>query len=225
MQRTTSCFFLRRTLQRNKKSGKPMDVFEHKQVYLPYEASQAPTPAELERERRRFATARTTRVPHKTVAEVRDIPVNMYTYGKEGSSLPIAIFKDQPDPVIGPEWTYPGIYENKIACRPWTMHQLFEFQRTNTWPSYLMPQMLQGRVQRRVAGISSRMGLLRMSEMARVAKERGATPGKKAGGAVTKKGVEGSDSPGSVKAKPAPKDVKTTPGSMPLKPTPKTKKS
>ena len=98
-----------------KKSGKPTDVKEYKQVYLPYEG-EAPSKADLERERRKFMHCPALFTDGtRRMMPVVTVPDNMYTFGKEGMSIPIAIFKDQQDPVIAPEWTYPGIYENKIA--------------------------------------------------------------------------------------------------------------
>ena len=100
-----------------KKIGKPMDLPPYKQVRLPYK--EPPTEAEIQRERKKFM-AKFPGPSSKSKSnyyEVPTVPDNMYTYGKEGMSLPIAIFKDQPDPVISAEHTYPGIYENKIACQ------------------------------------------------------------------------------------------------------------
>ena len=112
-----------------RKLGKPQDTPALKQVYLPYEKE--PTKAELERERRRFAKA-PGNLPHlrDQTYEVKDVPENMFTYGKEGMSLPISLFKDQPDPIIAAEHTYPGIYENKIACRWKTTYELAQLRST-----------------------------------------------------------------------------------------------
>ena len=112
-----------------KKSGKPTDVKEYKQVYLPYEGD-APTKMEVERERRKFMHCGLLyRDGTRRMLPVTTVPENMFTFGKEGMSIPIAIFKDQKDPVIGPEHTYPGIYENKIAGQPATLNDLYEMEK------------------------------------------------------------------------------------------------
>lgn len=108
-----------------KKSGKPLETPPApKQVYLPYDTP--PTKQELEAARRKFSRLQ-ARVNGKTqVLPVFDVPENMYTYGKEGMSLPIAIMKDEPDPVIGPEHTYPLIYENKVALRDMDIDEIMD---------------------------------------------------------------------------------------------------
>ena len=104
-----------------KKAGKPGDPQPVKYAYTPWADGEGPTPAKIAATRGRFQNLKYWRTP-QSVIQVRDVPENMYTYGKEGMSLPIAIFKDQPDPVIGPEWTYPGIYDMKKFCQ----HKSFE---------------------------------------------------------------------------------------------------
>lgn len=139
-----------------KKSGKPdKDLPEYKQAYLPYET--APTKAELDNARRRFLQAPFGKGELRRMVDVKDVPQNMYTYGKEGMSVPIAIFKDQVDPIIGPEWTYPGIYENKIACQLDFTHELFEMERTNSFKSPWQRTKLESQVRSAVNKVKARM--------------------------------------------------------------------
>ncbi|KNH04384.1 hypothetical protein XU18_4351 [Perkinsela sp. CCAP 1560/4] len=102
---------MQRTLMYLKKSGKPTTYAELKYVYTPW-TDNGPPPEKIAAARGKFSHLKFWRVPH-TVVPVSEVPENMYTFGKEGMALPISIFKDQPDPVIGPEWTYPGIYDMK----------------------------------------------------------------------------------------------------------------
>ena len=106
---------IQKTFFRLKKCGKPGEPLPIKYVYTPW-ADEGPSEAKVAAARRKFQQVKFWRAPHP-VMPVKDVPDNMYTYGKEGMSLPIAIFKDQPDPVIGPEWTYPGIYDMKKFCQ------------------------------------------------------------------------------------------------------------
>jgi hypothetical protein len=139
-----------------KKSAKPdKDIPEYKQAYLPYEV--APTKAELDNARRRFLQAPFGKGDLRRMVDVKDVPQNMYTYGKEGMSVPIAIFKDQVDPIIGPEWTYPGIYENKISCQHDFTHELFEMERTNSFKSPWQRTKLDNHVRAAVNKVKSRM--------------------------------------------------------------------
>lgn len=162
-----------------KKIGKSTETPDYKQAYLPYEV--APTAAELESARKRFSHAYYGQEEFRKLHEVKDVPANMYTYGKEGMSIPIAIFKDQQDPVIGPEWTYPSIYENKIACRYYTMHQLFEQEKKGTFDSPWLQDVLDERVEQNLQTVQRRMGMLNMKNMNVFHKERGAS--KKVGAA------------------------------------------
>lgn len=139
-----------------KRSGKPDNVLPYTQPYLPYET--APTKQELERERRRFAkqpgnTADTC----KQTFDVKEVPENMFTYGKEGMTIPISIFKDQQDPVIAPEWTYPGIFENKVVMKLTETSELFEMDRTNTFKSPWQKMILEERVDDVIDGHRHRM--------------------------------------------------------------------
>lgn len=154
-----------------KKSGKPdKEGPDYKQAYLPYET--APTKAELDNSRRRFLQAPFGKGEFRKMVDVKDVPLNMYTYGKEGMSVPIGIFKDQVDPVIGPEWTYPGIYENKIACQINFTDELFEMERTNTFKSPWQQQKLDNHVAAATRKVGSRMALLNMKHMDVFQKER-----------------------------------------------------
>lgn len=157
-----------------KKSGKPLDTPDYKQVYLPYEV--APTAAEIERHRKAFSQA-----PHFITGKkipVRDVPANMYTFGKEGMSIPIAIFKDQPDPVIGPEWTYPGIYENKIVARPRTLEMMAEMEMTGKWPSPWVKGQLTMKVNHLIGSAKGTMKVLSWTEKNRFMRERGVSAAK-----------------------------------------------
>ncbi|KAK7194456.1 hypothetical protein NESM_000362200 [Novymonas esmeraldas] len=156
-----------------KRSGKPGDLPAYKEVYLPYDTP--PTKMELERERRRFAQAYSGRMEHRKLVEVKDVPQNMYTYGKEGMSIPIAIFKDQTDPVVGPEWTYPGIYENKIVAQHWYAEELFQRESTSTFESPWQQQVLDNQVKRRLSKVAWRMSMLNLKTIDVFHKERGAS--------------------------------------------------
>ena len=105
-----------------KKSGKPTELPEYKYVYAPWEGD-GPSQEQIERARRKFQTAASWKPPYKPMT-VPHVPDNMYTFGKEGMTVPIAIFKGQEDPVIGPEWTYPGIYDIKKYAAATTTEQL-----------------------------------------------------------------------------------------------------
>ncbi|CBH13201.1 hypothetical protein, conserved [Trypanosoma brucei gambiense DAL972] len=165
-----------------KRTGKPADTPDYKQVYLPYDA--APTERELERERRRFKQAYHGRMEHRKLVEVKEVPLNVYTYGKEGMSLPIAIFKDQKDPVIGPEWTYPGIYENKIAAQHWYTEELFDKESKEAFESPWQQQILDNQVKRRMAKVMFRMRQVNMKAVDLFQKERGSS--RRSGGAGEK---------------------------------------
>lgn len=156
-----------------KRGGKPTETPDYKQVYLPYDVE--PTKAELEAARRKFSTAYYARREHRKSVEVRDVPKNMYTYGKEGMSLPIAIFKDQSDPVIGPEWTYPGIYENKIAARQWYLDELFEKEEKGGFDSPFQKQILDNQVKKRMSRVAWRMSMLNLRTVDVFRRERGAS--------------------------------------------------
>lgn len=97
----------------------------------------------------------------------------MYTYGKEGMSIPIAIFKDQKDPVIGPEWTYPGIYENKVAMRDVSLHELFEMEASEKgFDSPWQRKELDNRVRKSLDSVATRMMLANMKMNKVMQKER-----------------------------------------------------
>lgn len=156
-----------------KRSGKPGDLPDYKQAYLPYDT--APTKLELAREHRKFTHAHVGRQEHKRLVEVRDVPQNMYTYGKEGMSIPISIFKEQNDPVIGPEWTYPGIYENKVAAQHWYTQELFEREKTNSFESPWLRQVLDNQVKRHLSRVAWRMSMWNVKQVDIFHKERGAS--------------------------------------------------
>lgn len=173
------CLISRTTVLR-KKVGKPADIApEWKQAYLPYET--APTAAEIERERQKFSNIYFNRGENRKLYPVKNVPKNMYTYGKEGFTLPIAIFKDQPDPVIGPEWTYPGIYENKIAARHYHNEELSEMQDKKSFPSPWLEGVLDNQIKKELGRIRARMGALKLRELRPMQKERGAGGGNKGG--------------------------------------------
>lgn len=166
-----------------KKSGKPLETPDYKQTYLPYEA--APSTAELDRERRRFSLAPLLGYAGKKVP-VKDLPANFFTYGKEGMSMPISIFKDQPDPVIAPEWTYPGIYENKRACKVHRIEELLEMQAKNSWPSPWVREKLDHRLNHTLGSMRGRMRNFVHIEQNRYLREKGtASKSKKTGTAPT----------------------------------------
>ncbi|KEG13342.1 hypothetical protein DQ04_01061100 [Trypanosoma grayi] len=179
-----------------KRTGKPSDAQEYKQVYLPYDT--APTKSEMERERKKLQHAYYGRMENRKLVEVKEVPQNVYTYGKEGMSLPIAIFKDQQDPVIGPEWTYPGIYENKIAAQHWYMEELFDKESVNKYDSVWQKQILDNQVKRRMAKVAFRMRQVNMKAVDLFQKERGsakrgatgAAPGGGGGAGASGKGKE-----------------------------------
>jgi hypothetical protein len=170
-----------------KRSGKSAETPEYKQAYFPYEAKAAPTAAELDRERRRFSQCYFGKESGRKLVEVRDVPQNMYTYGKEGMTVPIAIFKDQTDPIIGAEHTYPGIYENKIACQHMYTYELFEMERANNFNSPLQRQVLHNQINKRIRRMTSRIGMMTLKESIPMTKDRGAsaaTKTTKVGGAA-----------------------------------------
>ena len=171
---------------RAKKGGKPADAApEYKQAYLPYEV--APTAAELEKERARFSSVYFGRQANRKAYPVANVPKNMYTYGKEGMTLPIAIFKNQPDPVIGPEWTYPGIYENKIAARHYYMDELAEMEEKGEFPSPWLKGVLNGGVNRQLTLIKAKMALMKIRELQPLGREKVAQAKGKGGAAGAKK--------------------------------------
>lgn len=181
MQRT-NVSLVARTAVLLKKGGKPADAApEWKQAYLPYET--APTAAEIERERQRFSNVYYNRGDARKLYPVKNVPKNMYTYGKEGFTLPIAIFKDQADPVIGPEWTYPGIYENKIACRHYHVEELVEMEEKGTLPSPWLRQTLHNSLRRQVDKVKGHMAAMKLRELQPMQRERG---GSASGGAKKK---------------------------------------
>ncbi|RNC37133.1 hypothetical protein TcCL_NonESM13712 [Trypanosoma cruzi] len=193
MLRTTVIGRLYATLVVMKRSGKPSDTPEYKQVYLPYDT--APTPLELERERKKLQQAYYGRMEHRKLVPVKEVPLNVYTYGKEGMSLPISIFKDQQDPVIGPEWTYPGIYENKLAAQHWYTEELFSKEAQNNFDSPWQKQILENQVKRRMAKVAFRMRQVNMKAVDLFQKERGsakrgaaAAAGGGGGGVAAEKG-------------------------------------
>eukprot|EP00388_Colpodella_angusta_P023283 GDKJ01059489.1.p1 GENE.GDKJ01059489.1~~GDKJ01059489.1.p1 ORF type:complete len:122 (-),score=14.48 GDKJ01059489.1:60-386(-) len=105
----------------------------------------------------------------------------MYTYGKEGFTLPIAIFKDQTDPVIGPEWIYPGIYENKIACRHYHNEELSEMQDNKSFPSPWLEGVLDNQTKKELGRVRAKMASLKLRELRPMQKERGAGGANKGG--------------------------------------------
>lgn len=173
LRRTSTARLLTRTPALHKRSGKPGDLPDYKQVYLPYDT--APTKLELDRERRKFTHAYAGRMEHRKLVEVKEVPQNVYTYGKEGMSVPIAIFKDQTDPVIGPEWTYPGIYENKVVAQHWYLEELFDHEKSGTFESPWQRQVLDNQVKRRLGKVAWRMSMLNVKTIDLFHKERGAS--------------------------------------------------
>lgn len=169
------------TAVRLKRSGKPGDYPDYKQVYLPYDT--APTKLELDRERRKFTHAYVGRLEHKRLVEVKDVPQNVYTYGKEGMSVPISIFKEQNDPVIGPEWTYPGIYENKVVAQHWYTQELFDREREGSFESPWLRQVLDNQVKRHLSRVAWRMSMQNIKQTDIFHKERGASKRPGAAGA------------------------------------------
>ena len=146
-----------------KKSGKPADNMPaSKQVYLPYDI--APSKAELDAARRKFSRVSVVKPDGTTVVyPVRDVPENMFTYGKEGSSVAIAIFKDEQDPVIGPEHTYPGIYENKVLLRTLTVAELQDGVDSGNLDSPLRRGQLAVRVNTASARMATYMSRMRLT--------------------------------------------------------------
>lgn len=175
-----------RTLR--KRSGKPLELPDYKQVYLPYD--EEPSAAELDNARKKFSVAYHGRCENRKLVEVKNVPRNMFTYGKEGMSVPISIFKEQADPVIGPEWTYPGIYENKIVSQPWYLEELFDREKNNTFESPWQKQVLDNQVKKRMAKVAWRMSMLNLKSVDVFQKERGASKryGADAGKEKTSKG-------------------------------------
>jgi hypothetical protein len=181
MRRSDVVRFLRATTTCLKRSGKPTETPEYKQAYLPYETSAAPTKSELERERRRFSQCYFGKESARKLVEVKDVPPNMFTFGKEGMTVPIAIFKDQQDPIIGPEWTYPGIYENKIACTHLFTYELFDMEREGKFESPLQKHILNNHINKRIRRTTSRFGMMKLRESIPMTKDRGASAAKKTG--------------------------------------------
>ena len=168
---SSSAFCATRTLL--KKSGKPGDTPAYTQAYLPYET--APTKLELDQQRKKFSQAYFGYNEHRKLVEVKDVPDNMYTYGKEGMTVPISIFKEQKDPTIGPEWTYPGIYENKIVLKDRTLQSLFEEEQSGQLSSPWLKDVLEARVQQSLSTLHKRMARVTMKQMDVFHKERGAS--------------------------------------------------
>lgn len=164
---------MRASLPLLKKSGKPGDTPAYTQAYLPYET--APTKLEVDQQRKKFSHAYYGYNEHRKLVEVKDVPENLYTYGKEGMTVPISIFKDQKDPIIGPEWTYPGIYENKIVLQDRTMQSLFAEEKSGKLSSPWLKDVLESRVQQSLSTIHKRMAKLKMKQMDVFHKERGAS--------------------------------------------------
>jgi hypothetical protein len=187
-----------------KKSGKPLETPPYKQVYLPYD--DPPTAAELERERRKFAKVKgNTAQTRDQTFDVVDKPENFYTYGKEGMSIPISIWKDQPDPVIAAEHTYPGIYENKVALKLRSETELIAMRENNSWDSPWQEDMLRSNIDEKLRKVRWRMMFLKDREENVFLKERKIpTPGAKgAKGSNPDKGKAAAAAPAD-KAKAAP---------------------
>ncbi|ORC85147.1 uncharacterized protein TM35_000371200 [Trypanosoma theileri] len=171
MFRTTSFAQFFATFVALKRTGKPSDTPDYKQVYLPYDT--APTQLEMDRERKKLQNAYYGRMEHRKLVEVKEVPLNVFTYGKEGMSLPISIFKEQKDPVIGPEWTYPGIYENKIAAQHWFTEELFNREKNNEFESPWQKQVLDNQIKRRLGKVAFRMKMVNIKAVDLFQKERG----------------------------------------------------
>ncbi|KAG8348320.1 hypothetical protein TRVL_00846 [Trypanosoma vivax] len=187
MLRKTSTSHFGVTIVILKRSGKPSETPDYKQVYLPYD--EPPTEKELQRERKKFQYAYHGRMEHRKLVEVKEVPLNLYTYGKEGMSIPLAIFKDQQDPIIGPEWTYPGIYENKIAAQHWYTEELFNKEDNNCFDTPWQRQILDNQVKRRMSRVAVRMRRLNLKAVDLFQKDRG--PAKRSGG-TSERGKDGS---------------------------------
>lgn len=188
MKNSTRLKYIALTRCALKRSGKPTETPDYKQVYLPYDAE--PTKFELDSARRKFSTAYYGRCENRKLVEVKNVPQNMYTYGKEGMSVPISIFKEQADPVIGPEWTYPGIYENKIVAQQWYLDELFQREKDNSFESPWQRQVLDNQVKKRMAKVAWRMSMLNLKSVDLFQKERGASKRQGALGAAADGGKE-----------------------------------
>ncbi|KAH9599961.1 hypothetical protein LSM04_004953 [Trypanosoma melophagium] len=171
MFRTTSFTQFFATYVALKRTGKPLDTPDYKQEYLPYDT--APTKLEMERERKKLQNAYYGRMEHRKLVEVKEVPLNVFTYGKEGMSVPISIFKEQKDPIISPEWTYPGIYENKIAAQHWFTEELFNREKNNEFESPWQRQVLDNQIKRRLGKVAFRMRMVNIKAVDLFQKERG----------------------------------------------------
>ncbi len=177
---------------------------------MPYDV--APTKAELEAARRKFMRVPVTnKLTGKTIPyQVKDVPENMYTYGKEGMQIPIAIFKDEQDPIIGPEHTYPGIYENKILLKSMSVGDLIDAMETNEFDSPLRRQQLMTRVNSISGGMAFRMANLKARMESKWAADRGAGGGKPAAAKVAAKAATDKPNPDDAAKAAAPKEKKAS---------------
>jgi hypothetical protein len=185
------------TISLLKKSGKPLETPDYKQAYLPYE--KVPSEREIEAARNQFSTCPDWRTGYTKRIRVLDVPKNLYTYGKEGSSVPISIFKDQEDPIIGPEHTYPGIYELKISLRHNTLAELFEMNDTDSFKSPWQKERLHQELEEKEDLVQKKMQNMRWRNYrTRYGRERVAGPTKNV------KGGGGGAAPAAAKKDPDP---------------------
>eukprot|EP00760_Papus_ankaliazontas_P002640 PhM_4_TR11202/c0_g1_i1/m.34124 len=173
----------RRALLRLKKSGKPMETPDYKYVYAPWDDN-GPTPDQIKKAHEKFKRPVFHHILRKPV-EVSKVPENMYTYGKEGMSVPISIFKDQSDPVIGPEWTYPGIYENK-RMKVQSYEELVRKQEEGTISGWEQ-QSLQTRTRTLIARHGMKLNAVKIKNWLPLSKEKGKKPKSRAESAAQKK--------------------------------------
>ena len=147
--------FRRRTCVLLKKSGKPLEMPDYKQAYLPYE--KAPTDREIQAANAAFQNCPDWQSGYTKKLRVLEVPQNLYTYGKEGMTVPISIFKDQDDPVIGPEHTYPGIYELKIALRHHTLGEYMDMAENETFQSPMQKEAMYDMLDEKERIVDARM--------------------------------------------------------------------
>ena len=170
-----------------KKIGKPLETPDFKQSYLPYE--KAPSEREIAAAQRQFSTCPDWTTGYTKRIPVLDMPKNMYTHGKEGQTVPISIFKDQDDPVIGPEHTYPGIYELKISLKHNTLGELFEMNDNDSFESPFQKERLHDMLDENEQLVENKMKYMAWRNFrSKFTKERAAGPAKNVkGGAPAKK--------------------------------------
>ena len=185
MLQKTNLTFIRATPLLLKKVGKPLETPDYKQAYLPYE--KAPSEREIAAASRQFSTCPDWSTGYTKRVPVQDMPKNMYTYGKEGHTVPISIFKDQDDPVIGPEHTYPGIYELKISLKHNSLGELFEMNDNNSFESPFQKERLHDMLDEKEYVVEQKMKYMAWRNFrSKFTKERAAGPAKNVKGAGKK---------------------------------------